>query len=293
MKAWLLAIRPKTLSAAVVPVLVTTALARANGYTINYWICFFACISTLCIQIATNLFNDAIDFDKGADTKERIGPIRVTQAGLITRKQVYNIGAVFCLLALLGGIYLVYVGGPTILWVGLISIAFTYLYTGGPLPLAYYGLGDFFVLFFFGWVACITMYFLYARTLLSVDAVVLGSQLGLLCTALIAINNFRDYKNDKKVNKITLAARFGPKFVRIEIILIYFIVFALQFYWFEEGNIVASLLPLVLIPFAVHICWFLVKNEPSAKFNSYLAKSSLLYLLFGLLFSIGILWPTI
>jgi 1,4-dihydroxy-2-naphthoate polyprenyltransferase len=290
LKAWLLAIRPKTLSAAVVPVLVTTALAYANGYTIDGWICICACLSTLCIQIATNLFNDAIDFEKGADTKDRLGPTRVTQAGLLSRKKVYALGALFCLLAFICGIYLVYQGGVAILWIGLVSIILSYLYTGGPLPLAYYGLGDLFVLIFFGWIASITMYYLYAKTV-TVDAIVIGTQLGLLCSVLIVINNFRDYANDRLVKKKTLVARFGPNFARSEVVFLFTSAFTLQIYWFWNFKYLAALLPLLLLPLAFHISRFLILNSPSATFNQYLAKSSLLYLLFGLLFSVGILWP--
>lgn len=290
MSPWLLAIRPKTLSAAVVPVIVTTALAAANGYTINWWIFTAACLSTLCLQIATNLFNDAIDFDKGTDTADRIGPTRVTQAGLLSRKQVYSLGFAFCALALISGLYLVKEGGTVILWIGLVSILFTYFYTGGPLPLAYYGLGDFFVIFFFGWVAAITMYYLYTKSL-SLDALVLGTQLGLLCTVLIVINNFRDYKSDLANKKMTLAARFGPRFVRAEVFFLFAFSYLLQIYWFNTGNTLASLLPLLTLPLAIHIFMFLLKNSPSNKFNSYLAKASLLYILFGAFFIIGILWP--
>lgn len=291
MKPWLLAIRPKTLSAAVVPVLVTTAVVYNYGYAIDWWIFISAIASTLCIQIATNLFNDAIDFDKGADSKDRLGPTRVTQAGLLDRKHVYALGFLFCFFALISGLYLVMQGGVFILWIGLISLVLTYLYTGGPLPLAYLGLGDVFVLVFFGWIATLTMFYLYTKEV-SLDAFILGTQLGLLCTVLIAINNFRDYASDRLVNKNTLAARFGPRFVRTEIIMLYALTYMLQLYWLSKGFIWIFALPFLLLPLVVHIVRYVLTHEPSIQFNQYLAKSSAVYVLFAVLFSIGSLWIT-
>jgi 1,4-dihydroxy-2-naphthoate polyprenyltransferase len=162
MKTWLLAFRPKTLTAAIVPVLVATALAFADQQTVKYWVTAFALLSATFIQIGTNFINDAIDFKKGADTHERVGPKRVTQSGLLSEKKVLLGGFICFALATLFGVPLVIEGGVPILIIGLISLAMGYCYTGGPYPLAYRGLGDLFVLIFFGLVAVCGTYYLHA-----------------------------------------------------------------------------------------------------------------------------------
>src|SRR5687768_8826042 len=137
-----MALRPKTLTAAVVPILVATALVKAEGYPVLWWVSVCAMVSALFIQIGTNLVNDAIDFEKGADTAERIGFQRVTQSGLMSSKQVMT-GAFVCFACALAlGVPLVVRGGFPIVVIGLVSLALAYGYTGGPFPLAYNGLGD-------------------------------------------------------------------------------------------------------------------------------------------------------
>lgn len=153
MNPWIIATRPKTLSAAVVPVLIGTGLAIRDGHRIH-WL-YFACalVGAVFIQIATNLINDALDFKKGADTKDRLGPLRVTAAGLLRPESVMR-GAYACLfLAALCGIPLIYRAGWPLFVIGVASIIAAYAYTGGPYPLAYYGLGEIFVILFFGFVA--------------------------------------------------------------------------------------------------------------------------------------------
>ena len=140
-KSWLIAFRLKTLTAAFVPIVVATSLVHFEGLNYSWSISGWALLSALFIQIATNLFNDAIDFKKGADTKERIGPKRVTQSGLIQQKTVYQVAGLFCFLSILCGIPLVIKGGIPIVILGLVSVLMAYLYTGGPYPLAYKGLG--------------------------------------------------------------------------------------------------------------------------------------------------------
>ncbi len=153
MRAWLLAARPKTLSAAVVPVLIGSALAADEPTAVTWWVFFCALFGAILIQVATNLINDALDFKRGADTGERLGPVRVTQAGLISAESVMNMAWVCLFGAALCGIPLLVRGGWPMLAVGLASIAMAYAYTGGPYPLAYHGLGELFVIVFFGFVA--------------------------------------------------------------------------------------------------------------------------------------------
>lgn len=285
LKSWFLAFRPKTLSAAIVPVLVVTAYLQPS----NYWLSFFALFSALCIQIATNLFNDVIDFKKGADNEDRLGPKRATQSGWFSPKKVFFVAIFFCVLAILFGLPLVFSGGSRLLYIGLISILFAYLYTGGPFPLAYLGLGDLFVTLFFGLVACLGTALIY-QVSPNLDLLLISLQVGFLCTVLIAINNLRDHINDKKVNKRTLAVILGPQFVRLEIITLYFFSFIIQFYWMFTKSFLVFHLPLYLLPLAIKISLYLYKNEPSEAYNQYLAKASKLYLSFGFLLAVGFLW---
>ncbi len=207
---WLLAIRPKTLPAAVVPVLIGSAVAFSNG-VFSALPALAALAGALFLQIGSNLANDVYDFKKGADTAERVGPTRVTQAGLLSAKQVLTgMWTVFAL-ATLVGVYLVWVGGWPIVAIGLSSIVAAIAYTGGPFPLGYKGLGELFVFLFFGVIAVSGTYYVQAGTL-SLTAVLAGIPIGLLCANILVVNNVRDIETDRKAGKRTLAARFGRKF---------------------------------------------------------------------------------
>lgn len=285
MNQWLLAFRPKTLTAAIVPILVGTAIAYSEGFYTPAWITICTLFSALFIQIATNLLNDAIDFSKGADSHERIGPQRVTQSGLLSEKTVMW-GGVFCLVvALAFGVPLVLHGGWPILFIGICSLFLAYGYTGGPFPLAYLGLGDLFVILFFGLIAVGGMNYLYALVLRNA-AIIGGLQVGFLATVLIAINNLRDREQDMKVGKKTLAVRFGVLFVRIEIATLIGACFALNIYWLEWG--MAAYLPWLLSPLALKIIWDVFSTEPSAAYNKFLAQAAALHLGFGVLLSVGL-----
>jgi 1,4-dihydroxy-2-naphthoate polyprenyltransferase len=290
MRSWLLAFRPKTLTAAIVPVIAATCLVYAEGLQPKLWITAFALLSATFIQIGTNFINDAIDFRKGADTKERIGPQRVTQSGLLTEKQVLFGGFACFAIAAAFGLPLVIEGGIPILIVGLISLVMGYCYTGGPYPLAYRGLGDLFVLIFFGLVAVGGTYYLHAGQL-SNSAIVAGIQVGLHATVLIAINNLRDAPLDAKVNKRTLAVRLGPKAARAEIVFLVIAPFLLGYWWVANSFLLllATLLPVLTAPLAVIIIRGIYKNSGGAVYNQFLAKSAALHLVFGFLLSIGLL----
>lgn len=281
---WVLAFRPKTLTAAVVPILVGTAIAEQP----QVWIAGLALLASLFIQIATNLVNDAKDFLKGADTEERVGPKRVTQAGVFSSRQVMLGAYFFFALAVLAGLPLVLHGGLPILVIGLFSLAAGYAYTGGPFPLAYRGLGDLFVFIFFGLIAVMGMHFLFDQKW-SVNAAVAGAQIGLLCTVLIAINNLRDAPTDWKVGKRTLAVRFGKTFARGEIAFALLLPFVLQLHWWNQGFGLAAILPLLTFPLAVVIIAKVWRTEPGPVFNKFLGLSALQHILFGLLLTIGLL----
>ncbi len=289
LRSWILGARPKTLTAAVVPILVATALARALGANPLHWeLSVLALLSSIFIQVGTNLFNDAIDFKKGADTHERIGPVRVTQSGLLSHRAVWTGGFVCFAIAALLGIPLLMAGGWPIAVIGLLSLLCGFAYTGGPFPLAYLGLGDVFVILFFGWTAVGGLFFLLTGAFVA-EAWVAGTQVGMLATALIAINNLRDREGDLKVGKRTLAVRFGERFAKLEVTALLILPLLMGAYWFFKGRVWAAGLPLLLLPLALQLGHVVFWNKPDARCNTYLARAALIQLLFGALFSIGLL----
>jgi 1,4-dihydroxy-2-naphthoate octaprenyltransferase len=214
LNAWILAARPKTLTAAAAPVLVGTGLA-AHLARVAVLPALAALAGALLIQIGTNLANDYYDFVRGGDTEERVGPTRVTQAGLIAPESVKRAMVLVLGLAMLVGVYLVVVGGWPVVAIGLASVACAVLYTGGPYPLAYHGLGDVFVFVFFGLVAVGGTYYVQALGW-PPDAWLAGAALGSLSTALLVVNNLRDIVTDAKAGKRTLAVRIGPAGTKVE-----------------------------------------------------------------------------
>jgi 1,4-dihydroxy-2-naphthoate octaprenyltransferase len=208
--AWALATRPKTLITGMVPIIVGSSLAF-HDHAFAPLAALVALAGALLIQIGTNLANDYYDFKRGADTSERVGPARATQQGWIAPRQVL-MGALGCFASAVAvGMYLVSVAGWPILVVGLISVFAGYAYTGGPFPLGYNGLGDVFVLVFFGFVAVGGTYFVQALTVTPV-ALLAGVPVGALGVALLAVNNTRDAKTDVLAGKRTLVVRFGTRF---------------------------------------------------------------------------------
>jgi len=214
---WLSAARPRTLGAAFAPVFVGAALAYADG--VSNGLVVAACLTgAIAIQIGTNFANDYFDFLKGADTEDRVGPTRATAAGWVTPGQM-RLATILAFAALVPpAAYLVYVAGWPLLVIGITSVVCGIAYTGGPRPLAYVGLGDVFVLVFFGPVAVAGTYFAQALSVTPV-ALVAGLMPGLIATALLAVNNLRDVDTDTVAGKRTLAVRFGPAFARWEIAL--------------------------------------------------------------------------
>ncbi len=209
-QAWVLATRPRTLSAAAAPVAAGSGLAAADG-VFAAPPAFAALLGALFIQIATNLANDYYDFVKGGDTEERLGPVRVTQAGILAPEAVFRGMMVALGLALVTGIYLAWIAGWPVVVIGLVSMLMGVCYTGGPYPLSYHGLGDAFVFVFFGPVATATTYYVQAQ-LWSPGAILAGVGLGAFSTAMLVVNNLRDRETDEAAGKRTLAVRFGDGF---------------------------------------------------------------------------------
>jgi 1,4-dihydroxy-2-naphthoate octaprenyltransferase len=211
---WIQAARPKTLTAAAAPVFVGAGLAEAHG-TLALLPVVAAFAGAILVQIGTNLANDYYDFVRGGDTANRVGPVRVTQAGLIPPEHVWRGMVVVLAAAAAIGVYLVFVGGWPIVWIGLASLLCAVAYTGGPYPLAYHGLGDLFVFVFFGLIAVGGTYWVQALAL-PADVILAGAGVGALSTAILVANNLRDLETDASSGKRTLAVRLGRNRSRVE-----------------------------------------------------------------------------
>jgi 1,4-dihydroxy-2-naphthoate polyprenyltransferase len=285
MNPWLLAARPKTLAAAVTPVFVGTALARVASAPIH-WLAFgCALFGAVFIQIGTNYVNDALDFKKGADTHARLGPLRVTQAGLLGAEAVLR-GAYVCFfMAALCGIPLMLRGGWPIAAIGIASIVAAYAYTGGPYPLAYHGLGELFVMVFFGLVAVCGSFYL-QRLTLDPTAWIGGFAVGSLAVVILAINNLRDIDNDRASNKRTLAARFGPRFAYGEIVVFALAPFlcVLTIAWLRGTWTLA--IPMLALILAVAMLVRVARSR-GAELNRCLALAGALEWIFGILYVVG------
>lgn len=284
--AWFLAVRPKTLVAGVVPVAVGSAVALRDG-AFHPLVAFVALLGALLLQVGTNLANDYYDFKRGADTADRLGPPRATQQGWLSPGAVLG-GALSCFgAAFVLGLYLVNVGGLPIVVIGLASIAAGLAYTAGPFPLAYNGLGDVFVLVFFGFVAVGGTHYVQAHAV-SVLALWAAVPVGLLGVALLAVNNTRDAATDAAAGKKTLVVRFGRRFGRAEwLVCVALSALVPVALWLTGQASMWVLLPLVSLPLAVAPGRLVLDGE-GAVLNQALAGTARLQLVFGLLLAIGL-----
>jgi 1,4-dihydroxy-2-naphthoate octaprenyltransferase len=285
-KLWILAARPKTLWAAVAPVIIGTAMAYEAGGV--HWIsAASAFLSALFIQIGTNLANDYFDFKKGADTGHRLGPVRVTQSGLIAPEKVKVAAYIVFKIAFLFGIYLVIRGGWPIAIIGVLSILFGIMYTGGPFPLGYKGLGEIFVLIFFGPVAVGGTYFV---QLLDINwqVITAGFSPGLISVAILTVNNLRDIEGDTIAGKMTLPVRYGKKYAQIQYVLSISIasLIPLALGLISGMNNFAWLTLLTFI-LALPSCKRIFTFKTGAELNKILENTGKLLLAYSVLFSIG------
>jgi len=283
---WFLASRPKTLWAGIAPVIIGSALAFGDG-KFHLLSALAAVVASLLIQIATNFANDYYDFIKGADTNERIGPTRITQSGVVKPHIVKIAFMITFFLAFLIGLYLIWRGGWPILTIGILSIILGILYTGGPYPLGYHGLGDIVVLIFFGPVAVGGTYYVQALEITPI-ILIAGLSPGLISMALLTVNNLRDIHTDRKAGKRTLAVRFGEFFTRMEYlfsITIACLIPALLFF-IKGDHPYALATTFVFIP-AIPSIYSIFIKQIGPDLNHILANTGKLLLLYSVVFSIG------
>jgi 1,4-dihydroxy-2-naphthoate octaprenyltransferase len=285
-RIWVMAARVRTLPAAVAPVLVGTALACDDGAFDGL---AFACalLGALFIQVGTNLSNDYSDARRGADTEDRLGPVRVTAGGLVPPRQVLQATYVSFGLAVLCGIYLIAVAGPVLLAIGAASIVAGVLYTGGPRPYGYEGLGEVFVFLFFGVVAVTGSYYVQIQHL-PWQVFALSVPVGLIAAAILVVNNVRDVDTDRRAGKRTLAVRLGRERARVlyaamlggAYLSLVGIAFGLCFW---------VLLPWVTLPLALRLVGVVRTRTDGPSLNGALAGTGMLQLAFCVLLAAGIL----
>lgn len=284
--AWVLSCRPKTLSAAAAPVMVGLGASFHEG-PIRLVPALVTLLGAWLLQIASNLANDVFDHEKGADTDERLGPTRAVQAGLLSPQQMKK-GLVICLfLALLTGVYLSWIAGPVIIGIGLVSMVSAVAYTGGPYPLGYHGLGDLFVMLFFGFVAVCGTAFVQLGHVPTL-AVWAALPIGAVTTNILVVNNLRDRYTDAKVGKHTLAVRFGRKGALIEYVSMYLLAYSTPLLlWLGASITAAILLPLLTLPLALQNVVGVRKDE-GRELNHHLVQSAKLVFMYGLTFATGL-----
>jgi 1,4-dihydroxy-2-naphthoate octaprenyltransferase len=288
MRIWLMAARVRTLPAAVAPVLVGTALAGFQH--IFHPLRFVAAlVGAIFIQVGTNLSNDYSDARRGADTEDRLGPVRVTAGGLVPPKQVLIATYISFGIAVLAGVYLIAVAGWQLLIVGAASILAGVLYTGGPRPYGYEGLGELFVFLFFGIVAVAGSYFVQVKHL-HWEAFALAVPVGLLAAAILVVNNDRDIDTDRRAGKKTLAVRLGRERTRLLFAAMIYLAYILTPVTWLFGPLKAwVLLPWLTLPIAAPIVRTIRNRVDGASLNKALAQTGQLQLAFCTLLGAGLL----
>ena len=287
LQAWILSARPKTLTGAVTPVLIGTALAAMDGH-FEWLPALICCVFASLMQIAANFINDLFDFLKGTDREDRLGPERACAQGWISLQAMKTGIIVTVTLACLIGCTLLFYAGWELIIVGVLCVLFAFLYTTGPYPLSYNGWGDVLVIIFFGFVPVGGTYYVQALTW-TPDVTVASLVCGLLIDTLLVVNNYRDREADARSGKQTIIVRFGEKFGRYFYLALGITASLLCLRFLSEGHFYAGLLPqLYLIPH--FLTWKrMVKIYSGKKLNSILGETSRNMLLMGILIAIGML----
>ena len=285
-QAWRLAVRPPTLTAAMSPVFVGTAVAISQD-EFRALPALAALFGALCLQVGANFANDVFDFKRGADTADRLGPPRATQAGLLTPKEMLAGMWAVLGLALLSGIYLAVVGGWPVVAFGLASIAAAIIYTGGPWPIGYHALGDVFTFVFFGLVAVVGTYFVQAKetTLLAWLAAV---PVGCTVTAILVVNNLRDIDTDRATGKRTLAVVVGRNATRAWFVALCALAYVVALSTVAVGASLAVAIVLLSIPAVLPLVKAVRADTRGGALNPVLRATARFHLVFGVLFAAGL-----
>lgn len=286
-RAWLLASRPATLPAAVGPVLVGLGIAVGHG-TLRPLAAAATLAVAVLLQVAANLANDLFDFLAGADTADRLGPPRAAALGLLSARELAAGTALVLALAAVLGLYLVSVGGPGILVLGVLAIASALAYTGGPLPYGYLGLGELFVFAFFGLAGVAGTAYLQLGT---VEPVALAASIpsGALVTAILVANNLRDIATDRRAGKRTLAVRFGERATVAEYELLLVVPFLVPVVLVMAGwAALAALLPLASAPLALPLLRTVRAGGDPRRLNGVLRGTARMSLVFAALFAVSL-----
>lgn len=285
---WIMASRPKTLPAAVSPVIVGTAFA-IYYHTFKFLPALAALIGALLLQVAANLSNDYYDHKKGADTEDRLGPTRVAASGLMSTEELFKGLMVVIFVSVLNGLYLIWEAGVVVLIIGVASIISMMAYSGFSIAYGYKGLGDIFVFVFFGLVAVGGTYYVQARDYN--NSVLIGSiPAGCLITAILVVNNYRDLESDSKTGKKTLAVLMGKKLTQYYYLILLIVVpYMVTIILFIRGYGFAIFLPVLVSFKAVPIVKEIFSGEIGPSLNKTLAKTAQFGLLFNFLLSLGIL----
>ncbi|MBS0628986.1 MAG: 1,4-dihydroxy-2-naphthoate octaprenyltransferase [Verrucomicrobia bacterium] len=285
MKPFIIALRPKTLIAALSPICIGSVMAYAHG-SFHLWVLIFTLLTGLGIQISTNMINDLFDHLKGADTPSRKGPVRVTASGLLNVIQMKRMTLAMMTFTTLCGSALIFRGGWIISILVSLALVCAFAYTAGPFALAYLGIGEFFVLIFFGPVATMSTYFL--QTLAwNPEAAVAGIAPGLISCAILVINNLRDVEEDRKAGRKNLICRFGPQFGKWEFATLIFAAMLVPF-WFHEKHLLILLSTLWIIP-ASFLVNAVAKNHDPYAYTPLFGKTGKLLLVYTIIFSVGYL----
>jgi 1,4-dihydroxy-2-naphthoate octaprenyltransferase len=288
MRIWLMAARPRTLPAAIAPVLVGTSLA-GFAHVFHPLRFLAALLGALFIQVGTNLSNDYSDARRGADTEDRLGPVRVTAGGLVPPRQVLVATYVTFGLAVLAGVYLIVVAGWELVIVGAASILAGVAYTGGPRPYGYEGLGEVFVFLFFGVVAVAGSFFVEVKHL-EWEAFALAVPVGLLAAAILVVNNVRDVDSDRRAGKRTLAVKLGRERTRALFAGVVYLAYVLApVTWVFGATTAWVLLPWLTLPLATGVVRIVRSRTDGPSLNGALAQSGMLQLAFCMLLSAGLL----
>lgn len=284
-KIWLEASRPKTLAAALAPVLIGAGLAYRDE-AFNITTTLVTLLAAALIQIGTNFANDYYDFIKGADTDERIGFTRATAIGLVKADTMKFATLLTMALAFVVGLYLVWVGGWIILLIGMLSIIFGIAYTGGPFPLGYNGLGDLFVFIFFGVIAVTGTYYLNTGEW-SLIAMLASIPVGALSVNILVVNNLRDVEQDKKVGKRTLGVLFGDQALKLEYLTMVLLAFAVPLYLtlIEDFGMALTAI-LILLPIAAKLVWNIWTISEKPKLNAVLERTAQFLAVYSFVFTL-------